>query len=219
MNPSEILGKLGLAEGAAPEAIVEALIKYLAGPDAPETKSATVMGLLSMLAPAPAEPSSDDSEETPTEQPVKDKAAPVEPSEDPESLRAAMEALDSENRALSTRLAEMEASMKRAVDEKPVAPEKTPEERAAAICGDGQWPMDSRAALVEQLKAGKTPYLWAKGHFTSRSARFTAGGNPVKPNFGTDDKPSKVQSDVKGMFSLVERNVKTITGAARPTVQ
>jgi hypothetical protein len=131
-----------------------------------------------------------------------------------------MEALDSENRALSTRLAEMEASMKRAVDEKPVAPEKTPEERAAAICGDGQWPMDSRAALVEQLKAGKTPYLWAKGHFTSRSARFTAGGNSVKPNFGADDKaPTKVQSDVKGMFSLVERNVKTITGAARPTVQ
>ena len=210
MNPSEILGKLGLAEGAAPEAIVEALIKYLAGPDAPEAKSATVMGLLSMLAPAPAQPSSD----TPAEPPTA-----VEPSKDPEAMRAAMDALDSENRALSTRLAEMEASMKRAVDEKPVAPEKTPEERAAAICGDGQWPMDSRAALVDQLKAGKTPYLWAKGHFTSRSARFTAGGNPVKPNFGTDDKPSKVQSDVKGMFKLVERNVKTITGAARPTVQ
>lgn len=209
MNPSEILGKLGLAEGAAPEAIVEALIKYLAGPDAPEAKSATVMGLLSMLAPAP-----------PAEQSVENKADPVEPSKDPEAMRAAMEALDSENRALSTRLAEMEASMKRAVDEKPIAPEKTPEERAAAICGDGQWPMDSRAALVEQLKAGKTPYLWPKGRFTSRSARFTDGGNPVKPNFGADDKaPTKVQSDVKGMFSLVERNVKTITGAARPTVQ
>jgi len=215
MNPAEILGKLGLAEGAAPEAIVEALIKYLAGPDAPEAKSATVMGLLSMLAPAPAQPSS----ETPAE-PVEGKVAPVEPGKDPEAMRAAMEALDSENRALSTRLAEMEASMKRAVEEKPVAPEKTPEERAAILCGDGQWPMDSRAALVEQLKAGKTPYLWAKGHFTSRSARFTAGGNPVKPNFGTDDKaPTKVQSDVKGMFKLVERNVKTITGAARPTVQ
>jgi len=216
MNPAEILAKLGLAEGAAPEAIVEALIKYLAGPDAPEAKSATVMGLLSMLAPAPVQPSS----ETPAEQPVENKVAPVEPGKDPEAMRAAMEALDSENRALSTRLAEMEASMKRAVEEKPVAPEKTPEERAAAICGDGQWPMDSRAALVEQLKQGKTPYLWAKGHFTSRSARFTAGGNPVKPNFGADEKaPTKVQSDVKGMFKLVERNVKTITGAARPTVQ
>ena len=80
--------------------------------------------------------------------------------------------------------------------------------------------MDSRAALVEQLKAGKTPLPLAKGRFTSRSARFTDGGNPVKPNFGADDKaPTKVQSDVKGMFSLVERNVKTITGAARPTVQ
>jgi len=216
MNPAEILAKLGLAEGAAPEAIVEALIKYLAGPDAPEAKSATVMGLLSMLAPAPAQPSS----ETPAE-PVEGKAAPVEPGKDPEAMRAAMEALDSENRALHARMAEMEASMKRAVDEKPAtpAPEKTPEERAATLCGDGQWPMDSRAALVEQLKAGKTPYLWAKGHFTSRSARFTAGGNP-KPNFGTDDKaPTKVQSDVKGMFKLVERNVKTITGAARPTVQ
>jgi len=219
MNPSEILGKLGLAEGAAPEAIVEALIKYLAGPDAPEAKSATVMGLLSMLAPAPAQPSS----ETPAE-PVENKVAPVEPGKDPEAMRAAMEALDSENRALSTRLAEMEASMKRADPSKDVSaektPEKTPEERAAILCGDGQWPMDSRAALVEQLKQGKTPYLWAKGHFTSRSARFTAGGNPVKPNFGADEKaPTKVQSDVKGMFKLVERNVKTITGAARPTVQ
>lgn len=60
MNPADILSKLGLAEGAAPDAIADALLKYMAGsPDAAEAKQ-LVIGLLGMLAPAPSSSSASD---------------------------------------------------------------------------------------------------------------------------------------------------------------
>ena len=59
MEPKAIMEKLGLAEGAKPEEIAAALVKYLAGPDSDADKQACVVGLLSMLAPAAESAKSD----------------------------------------------------------------------------------------------------------------------------------------------------------------
>lgn len=58
---SDLLQKLGLSEGAKPEDIAAALIKYIAdGKDADGDKQATVLALLSALTPAPSASSASD---------------------------------------------------------------------------------------------------------------------------------------------------------------
>lgn len=153
MNPADILAKLGLKEGATPDEIVEALLKYMAaGPDAAEAK-AVLTGLLAMLAPAPSSSSASD------------------------GAAAAAEAMAEEVKKLSARVAELEAEKDQA--EKKAEP--TAEERADAAIREGRWLLSQRSALVEQFKAGKQPYLFAPKTFSSRGVTFTEGGNPVKP--------------------------------------
>jgi len=165
MNPQEIMSKLGIAEGAKPEEIAAALIKYLNGTDADSDKQMLVMGLLSMLAPAPSASSASDG-----------------------ARDAAMEAQTEEIRRLEARVAELETQKTEA--EKKAEP--TAEERAERACKAGQWPMAQRAALIEQFKAGKAPYLFPEKTFSTRGIRFTEGGNPAEtaakatPNFGSD---------------------------------
>lgn len=62
VNPmSDLLQKLGLAEGAKPEEIAAAMIKYIAeSKDADADKQATVLALLSALTPAPSASSASD---------------------------------------------------------------------------------------------------------------------------------------------------------------
>ena len=58
---SDLLQKLGLAEGAKPDEIAAALIKYIAeSKDADGDKQATVLALLSALTPAPSASSASD---------------------------------------------------------------------------------------------------------------------------------------------------------------
>lgn len=58
---SDLLQKLGLSEGAKPEEIAAALIKYLGeSKDADGDKQATVLALLSALTPAPSASSASD---------------------------------------------------------------------------------------------------------------------------------------------------------------
>lgn len=165
MDPKMILEKLGLAEGAKPEEIAAALIKYLAGADADADKVSLVVGLLGMLAP-PASATSDGGE------------------------AAARDAMVEEVRRLEARLAEVEAQKGEA--EKRAEP--TPEERADKACKAGQWPMGQRSSLVEQYKGGKQPFLFPEKTFSTRGVRFTEGGNPTQtdsktaPNFGSDQK-------------------------------
>ena len=154
MDPKTIFEKLGLAEGAKPEEIAAALIKYLAGADSAEDKQALVLGVLSMLAPAASASSASD-----------------------DAKAAAAEALGDEVRALQGRIAELEGQ--KAEAEKAKA--ETPEQRADAAIGRGQWPMGQRAALVKQYAAGKEPFLLAEGTLSTRSQRFVEGGAARKP--------------------------------------
>ena len=152
MNP---LDKLGLKEGAAPEEVAAALIKYLKeSADGDEDKLACVVALLGMLAPA----ASDDGAE------------------------AAAKAMAEEVKTLQARVAELEAQKD--------APAESPEQQAERAIASGRWPVGQRAALVEQYKAGKAPFLFAERTFAARHQTFTAGGKPVaaaaQPNFGTD---------------------------------
>lgn len=160
MDPKMILEKLGLAEGAKPEEIASALIRYLAGSDSDADKQSVVMGLLSMLAPAPSASSASDG-----------------------GKEAALEAMTDEVRKLQARVAELEGA--KADAEKKAEP--TPEERAAKAIERGQWPIGQRSVLVEQFKSNKTPYLFPEKTFSGRSVAYTAGGNPRQP---TVEKPA-----------------------------
>lgn len=181
MNPADILSKLGLQEGAAPDAIAEALIKYLSGsPDAAEAK-ALVVGMLSMLAPAPSSSSASDG-----------------------MAAAAAEAMGDELRKAQARIAELEG-------EKAKADQPSAEQRADVAIKDGRWPVGQRAVLVEQYKANKTPFLFAPKSFSTRGVNFTSGGNPtdatpatVAPRFGTDDKKTLTPLET-GIVSLAKR--------------
>lgn len=170
MNPAEVMAKLGIAEGSTPEQIVDAVLKYLAGsPDAAEAK-AVLLGLLAMLTPAPSASS--------------DGAA-----------AAAAEAMADEVRKLQARVAELEAA-KGAAEKKA---EPTPEQRADADINEGRWLLSQRSALVEQYKAGKTPFLFAPKTFSSRGVTFTEGGNPVKP-----DVKARLDAGADGAANLSE---------------
>lgn len=190
MTPADILAKLGLKEGATPDEIVEALLKYMAaGPDAAEAK-AVLTGLLAMLAPAPSSSSASD------------------------GAAAAAEAMAEEVKKLSARVAELEAEKDQA--EKKAEP--TAEERADAAIREGRWLLSQRSALVEQFKAGKQPYLFAKKTFSSRGVNFTEGGNPVKPEVkarldaGADGAEGLTESDRKAM-ELLKRSGVVVTAA------
>lgn len=171
MEPKAIMEKLGLAEGAKPEEIAAALVKYLAGPDSDADKMACVVGLLGMLTPA-ASSTSDGAAE------------------------ASMDAAADEIRRLNARVAELEEGAKK--------PTESAEERADKACKAGQWPMAKRDALLEQYKAGKTPYLFAAKTFSTRGVNYTAGGNPVQ----TDSKPVIVDaSTAKTELSPIENQI------------
>lgn len=186
MNPADILAKLGLAEGAAPETIAPALLKYCAGPDAEADKVAVINGVLSMLAPAAAEPSA---------------------SSDSDGARAAaLEATTEEMRRLQSRVAELEDAAK-----KPEPPKESAEERADAAIRNGQWPLSQRAALVAQFAGNRTPYLHPAKTFTNRGLQITAGGSviaPAKaaPNFGAES-PALSKSDALAVELLKRSGV------------
>jgi hypothetical protein len=160
MDPKLIFEKLGIAEGVKPEEAAAALIKYLAGPDSDADKQALVLGLLSMLVPAPA-PS----------------AGSMDDSKD-----VAIEAMVEEMRKLQARVVELEGAKMEA--EKKAEP--TPEMRADAAIRSGQWPESGRASLVRRFAENKPVHLFAEKTFLTRSANVTSGGNPVgrAPNFG-----------------------------------
>ena len=160
MDPKLIFEKLGIAEGVKPEEAAAALIKYLAGSDSDADKQALVLGLLSMLVPAPA-PS----------------AGSMDDGKD-----VAMEAMVEEMRKLQARVVELEGAKIEA--EKKAEP--TPEMRADAAIRSGQWPESGRASLVRRFAENKPVHLFAEKTFLTRSANVTSGGNPVgrAPNFG-----------------------------------
>lgn len=190
MNPADVLSKLGLAEGAKPEEIAAALLKFCMG-DAPEAdKLAVIMGVLSMLAPAPSASSASDG-----------------------AVEAAAEALAEEVRTLTARVAELEAGKAQA--EK--AAEPTAEQRADAAIKAGRWPVGQRAALVEQFKANKTPFLFAEKTFSARGVSLTAGGNPIAdrsvPNFGGQNPDAPKPSAVKGIFADAEQAFRNHNGS------
>lgn len=183
MTPAEILAKLGLAEGAKPDEIAAALLKYCVGSDADADKLAVISGVLSMLAPAPSASSASDG-----------------------AVEAAAEALAEEVRTLQARVAELEGA--KAEAEKKAEP--TPEQRADAAITEGRWPMGQRAALVEQYRANKTPFLFQPKTFSARGVVLTAGGNPIAqrsaPNFGGEhpDAPAK-PSGVSAIFDAANK--------------
>lgn len=183
MNPSEILAKLGLAEGATPEQIVDALLKYMGtSPDAAEAK-ALLTGLFAMLTPAASSAS--------------DGAA-----------AAAAEAMADEVRKLQARIAELEAAKGEA--EKKAEP--TAEQRADEAIHDGRWLGSQRSALVAQFAANKTPYLFPAKTFSSRGVNFTEGGNPVKPDVkarldaGADGAAGNLSELERGIVEMAQRN-------------
>ena len=174
MNPLE---KIGIAEGATPEEVAAALIKYLKeSADSDEDKLALVVALLGVLAPAATE----------------------------DGAEAAAKAAAEEVKALQARVAELEAQK--------TAPAETPEQQAERAIGAGRWPVGQRAALVEQYKAGKTPFLFAEKTFAARHQQFTAGGKPVtaaqrQPNFGTDTAPVEGRAAASTMAALKKLGV------------
>lgn len=175
MNPADIMQKLGIAEGSKPEEVAAALVKYLSGADSAEDKQALVMGLLSMLAPAPSASSASDG-----------------------AKAAAAEAMADEVRKLQARIDELEGQ--RAEAEK--AKEETPEQRADAAIKRGQWPVGQRAALVSQYAGKKEPFLLAEGTFSMRSERIVQGGGARKP---TIEAPSSQTASVaKDLIKAVE---------------
>lgn len=182
MTPADIMQKLGLTEGAKPEEIAAAVIKYLAGSDSAEDKQALLVGVLGMLAPAPSASSASDG-----------------------AKAAAAEALADEVRTLQARVAELEGM--RAEAEK--AKEETPEQRADAAIKRGQWPIGQRAALVRQYAAGKEALLFGEGYFSQRSERITVGGAARKPVI---EPPSQKTSGVSDLFKAVQAQLASGTG-------
>ena len=174
MDPKVIFEKLGITEGVKPEEIAAALIKYLTGPDADADKQALVMGLLSMLVPAPSADSADPGQ------------------------AVAMEAMVDEVRKLQARVAEMEAEKAKAAQ----VPQPSPEERADAAIRDGRWPMGQRSALVDAYSKNKAVTLLAEKTFTTRSANFTSGGNPTAAKPPTFE-PAKTATSAKSILDEV----------------
>lgn len=174
MDPKVIFEKLGITEGVKPEEIAAALIKYLTGPDADADKQALVMGLLSMLVPAPSAESADPGQ------------------------AVAMEAMVDEVRKLQARVAEMEAEKAKAAQ----VPQPSPEERADAAIRDGRWPMGQRSALVDAYSKNKAVTLLAEKTFSTRSANFTSGGNPTAAKPPTFE-PAKTATSAKSILDEV----------------
>lgn len=174
MDPKVIFEKLGITEGVKPEEIAAALIKYLTGPDADADKQALVMGLLSMLVPAPSAESADPGQVV------------------------AMEAMVDEVRKLQARVAEMEAEKAKAAQ----VPQPSPEERADAAIRDGRWPMGQRPALVDAYSKNKAVTLLAEKTFTTRSVSYTNGGNPTAAKPPTFE-PAKTASIGKSILDEV----------------
>ena len=190
MNPADVLSKLGIAEGAKPEEIAAALLKFCMAEGPEADKLAVIMGVLSMLAPAPSASSASDG-----------------------AVEAAAEAMAEEVRTLTARVAELEAGKAQA--EK--AAEPTAEQRADAAIKAGRWPVGQRAALVEQFKANKTPFLFAEKTFSARGVSLTAGGNPIEqrsaPNFGGQNPDAPKPSAVKGIFADAEQAFRNHNGS------
>lgn len=183
---NDILTKLGLKDGASPDEIVAALIKYVKeSPDSDADKTALCMGLLSMLTPAA--------------------------SSDSDGMKAAAaDAMADEVRKLQARVAELEEQNKAAT----AAAEPTPEQRADAAIKDGRWPVGQRSALVEQFKTTKSLFLFPPKTFSTRSLTFTKGGNPAAggqtaPNFGTDD-TAEVKTAAKGILNRAADHLKSL---------
>ena len=174
MDPKVIFEKLGITEGVKPEEIAAALIKYLTGPDADADKQALVMGLLSMLVPAPSAESADPGQ------------------------AVAMEAMVDEVRKLQARVAEMEAEKAKAAQ----VPQPSPEERADAAIRDGRWPMGQRPALVDAYSKNKAVTLLAEKTFSTRSVSYTNGGNPTAAKPPTFE-PAKTASIGKSILDEV----------------
>jgi len=192
MNPADVLAKLGIAEGAKPEEIAAALLKFCTGSDPEADKLAVIMGVLSMLAPAPSASSASDG-----------------------AAEAAAEAMAEEVKCLQARVAELEAGKAQA--EK--AAEPTAEQRADEAVKAGRWPVGQRAALIEQFKANKTPFLFAEKTFSVRGVVLTQGGNPIEqrsaPNFGNPDSPlSDVDNTVLNIAKRAGLNLTPETFAA-----
>jgi hypothetical protein len=206
MDPKMVLEKLGVAADADPDAIVAALMKYLAGADSDTDKQSVVKGLLQMLVPAaPSAPA----EAAPSSSSASDMGDAREEAlmDEVKSLRARAESLENEIQELKARA------------EAPAKPDEKPEEMADRAIKAGQWPDSGRKSLVERYLAKKPVKLFDNGTFVNRSARVTSGGNPTgnaQPNFGQD---SKVKEDVKGLFKVAERGVATLTGADRKSNQ
>lgn len=214
MNAADILAKLGLQEGATPEQIVDALLKYMAANPDPTEAKALLMGLLSMLTPAPAASSSSASDG---------------------GAGAAAEAMADEVKRLSARVAELEQKnaeleqKSREMEQKSRAPEQSPEDRADAAIKDGRWPLGQRDALITQYrdfdkalaehektktgKAPRAPFLFAPKSFSSRGMSYTAGGNPkpsaqTAPNLGDDtDAHGLTASDHKSIAMLKRQGI------------
>lgn len=207
MNAADILAKLGLQEGATPEQIVDALLKYMAANPDPTEAKALLMGLLSMLTPAPAASSSSASDG---------------------GAGAAAEAMADEVKRLSARVAELEQKNAE-LEQKSRAPEQSPEQRADAAIKDGRWPLGQRDALIVQYrdfdkaqaehektktgKAPRAPFLFAPKSFSSRGMSYTAGGNPkpsaqTAPNLGDDtDEHGLTASDHKSIAMLKRQGI------------
>ena len=190
MNPADVLAKLGIAEGAKPEEIAAALLKFCMAEGPEADKLAVIMGVLSMLAPAPSASSASDG-----------------------AAEAAAEAMADEVRKLEARVAELEAEKAQAVKAAEKAAEPTAEQRADEAIKAGRWPMGQRAALVERYRSGKEVFLPAAKTFIARSVSLTAGGNPIEqrsaPNFGNPDSPL---SDVDNtVLNIAKRAGLTLT--------
>ena len=190
MNPADVLAKLGIAEGAKPEEIAAALLKFCMAEGPEADKLAVIMGVLSMLAPA-ASSASDGAAE------------------------AAAEVLADEVRKLEARVAELESEKAQAVK----AAEPTPEQRADEAIKAGRWPVGQRAALVERYRSGKEVFLPSAKSYSVRSVSLTQGGNPIEqrsaPNFGNPDSPlSDVDNTVLNIAKRAGLNLTPETFAA-----
>lgn len=189
MNP-DVLAKLGIAEGAKPEEIAAALLKFCMGEGPEADKLAVIMGVLSMLAPAPSASSASDG-----------------------AAEAAAEAMADEVRKLEARVAELESEKAQAVK----AAEPTPEQRADEAIKAGRWPVGQRAALVERYRSGKEVFLPSAKSYSVRSVSLTAGGNPIAersaPNFGGQNPDAPKPSAVKGIFADAEQAFRNHNGS------
>lgn len=178
MDPKVIFEKLGITEGVKPEECAAALIKYLAGADSDADKQALVLGLLSMLVPA--------------------QSAASEGGEG-----AALEAMADEVRKLQSRVMELEGAKVEA--EKKAEP--TPEQRSDEAIRSGRWPEGQRAVLIDCLANKKPVHLFAEKTFSTRSANFTAGGNPVAGRAPVFEQPAAKSAGAKSIFAEVSERL------------